>query len=518
MRLTYSLTAFVCTLSSFCAGKGVERPNIILIYADDMGKGMLSAYGQKQFSTPNIDYLISRGTTFSNSYGCMVSAASRASLLTGYHDCRMVENDKWSVSGSGRYINPAVYDENTGELSESVLIRTENNIDSCDVTLSSGDYYLAQVFKKAGYVTGEIGKLEWGWTATRKQMKSHGWDYYYGYLDHVRCHGFYPPFLFDNGGLVRIEGNTHNNCGKTQEYETPETYAARWNMEGKKIYSQDIFNEKIKQFIEYNKDTCFFLFHPTQLPHGPVMIPQVDEEISRNSNLTQIEKEYASMVKRLDEQVGIILEEARKCGIENHTIILFASDNGHEIYYAQAGRINKVYSDTHGKRFDNYTYKYRSELAGDIFDGNNGLAGLKRSNLEGGVRIPLVWYGPGIPKGKVRSDVVSMYDLVPTFAEMLGVELAVKKTGNSILQLIKKNKRLSKDRYIVYASYEGAALITNDGWKIRRIKDTTEIYNIRIDPEERDELSGKFPDKKVFLESLLFKECNNDWSNGICRY
>ena len=507
-----------CTIITPCFAKKTLRPNVILIYADDLGRGMLSHYGQKQFTTPHIDSLFRCGTGFENAYGCMVSAASRASLLTGYHDCRMQAKDKWIISPSGKYITPPIYQEATNKIDKSVLLHSEAEINKNDIILKSGDLYLPQVFKQAQYVTGEIGKLEWGWTATRKQMKAHGWDYYYGYLDHVRCHGFYPPFLFENDSIIQIEGNTHNNCAKTGEPETEAVFQARWNMDGKKVYSQRLFEEKIKAFIEANKDTCFFLFHPTQLPHGPVMIPEVNAEVANNSHLTQIEKEYASMVKMLDDQVGMICDEIRRLHLEDRTIIIFASDNGHEIYYSQAGRINKVYSDTNGKTFDNQTYKYRSVLAGDIFDGNNGLAGLKRSNLEGGIRVPLVWSGAGIPQGKVCHEIVSMYDLIPTFAEMLNVKLPAKKSGISIQPQIKKEKALPKKRYIVFSSYTGAALITNDGWKIRRINHTTELYNIRRDPAEYNELSKLYPAKKAVLEKLLLKECAGNWENGLCQY
>lgn len=70
---------------------------------------------------------------------------------------------------------------------EKDIKRIEYNIDKNDIVLPKNDLYLPQVFKQAGYVTAQIGKLEWGFTATRQQMKRHGWDYYYGYLDHVRC-------------------------------------------------------------------------------------------------------------------------------------------------------------------------------------------------------------------------------------------------------------------------------------------------------------------------------------------
>lgn len=79
-----------------------QKPNVIFIYADDLGKGLLSAYGQQQFTTPNIDNLVHQGTSFEKAYGCMLSAPARASLLTGYHDCR---TDKWKISNGGLLVD-----------------------------------------------------------------------------------------------------------------------------------------------------------------------------------------------------------------------------------------------------------------------------------------------------------------------------------------------------------------------------------------------------------------------------
>lgn len=484
------------------------KPNVIYIYADDMGKGMLSAYGQKQFTTPNIDALIANGTSFDRAYGCMLSAPARASLLTGYHDCRP---DKWVISRGGRYI-PATDDlERIPEI--------ESQIDADDITLAKDDYYLAQVFQKAGYVTGEIGKLDWGFTATRKQMKEHGWDYYYGYLDHVRCHGFYPPFLFEDGEIVTIAGNTKANCGKSIEKETEAAYRERWDRNGKAVYSQDLFLDKILSFIRENKDKPFFLFHPTQLPHGPVAIPAVHPELEKNSDLTPIEKEYGSMVKMLDDHIGMIRTELRKLGLDKNTIIVFSADNGHETYYSQAGRCEKPYRNMQtGELFDDYTNKYYSILGGDIFDGNAGMAGLKRSNLDGGVHIPLVFYGEGlIPSGKKSKELVSNYDFLPTMADMLQIPLPVKKDGISFLPVLMKEGKMAKDRYVVYGSNLGPGVVMNDGWKLRyyKKKDVFELYNLHEDPQERKNLIDKFPAKAEELKAIILKECGGNLENGV---
>lgn len=307
-----------------------SKPNVILIYADDLGRGLLSGEGQRIIKTPNIDGLANEGIRFENAYGVMFCAPARASLITGYHDAHM---DRWKITAGGAYLNISRGKMDQGEI--------EQKLNDQLGEIPENEVFLAEVFKNAGYVTGEVGKLEWGFSATDKQMKRHGWDYYYGYLDHVRCHGFYPPFLFENGNLVNIEGNTRADCGKTMERETDKAFEERWDMEGKTTYSQNLFLEKILTFIRDNKDKPFFLYHPTQLPHGPVAIPEVHEDFVNDDRLTQIEKEYASMVKMLDEHVGIIMNELKVLGLDENTMVIFSGDNGHEIYYTKEGRIMK---------------------------------------------------------------------------------------------------------------------------------------------------------------------------------
>lgn len=504
------IAAFSCLALAavpIAARERAPKPNVIYIYADDMGKGMISAYGQTQFTTPRIDALIRNGTSFENAYGCMLSAPARASLLTGYHDCR---TDKWKISRGGRY---AVAAEDT-----AVIASREAAIDAEDIRLPASDLYLPQVFKKAGYVTGQVGKLEWGFTATRRQMREHGWDYYYGYLDHVRCHGFYPPFLFDNGFIVLLEGNTRPDCAKTAEPETPEAYRERWDMTGKHTYSEEVFIEKAVGFMRAHRDEPFFLFYPTPLPHGPVSIPAVHPELAANPNLTPIEKEYASMVKRLDDSVGKLMDEVERLGIADRTVFVFAADNGHEIYYAEEGRCEKPYRDvTNGVLFDNYAHKYYSGPAGDVFNGNAGRAGLKRSNLEGGLRIPLAVYGKGlIPAGATCREAVSNYDFLPTVADWLGVPLPVQKDGKSLLPALLEGKSLGP-RHLVFSSTEGPALLTSDGWKLRSYaaEQAFELFYLPDDPQERTDLAGKFPERTAALRELLLTACGGDLRNGL---
>lgn len=366
-----------------------DKPNIILIYADDLGKGLLSHEGQQIINTPNIDLLAAEGLRFQNAYSSMLCAPARASLISGFHDCH---SKGFEITNSGIYKKIS-----TGEYTHSEIETIVNDVLS---PVSDEMVFLGEVAKEAGYTTAQYGKLEWGFAATHKQMERHGWDYYLGYFDHTRAHGFYPPFLFENGNLIELSGNTLSNCGKSGEPETQKVYEERWDMAGKEVYSQDIFMDSVLDFIFTNADHPFFLYFPTQLPHGPVSIPAVHPDYINDERLTQIEKEYASMVKLLDDNVGQILQKLKSCNIDYNTIVIFTSDNGHEIYYSKEDRIHKPYTNMRtGEIFDNLESKYYSDSGGDVFDGNDGRAGLKRSNLQGGIEVPLIIRWPG----KIRS-------------------------------------------------------------------------------------------------------------------
>lgn len=503
MKINSLLILFISLLAS-CTST-TDKPNIILIYADDLGIGMLGHEGQKIIKTPHIDRLAAEGMRFENAYANMLCAPSRASLITGLHDCH---ENRFEVTHGGIY----------KKATQSNLAEIENTINSVLSPIPEDQVFLGEVAQKMGYKTAQFGKLEWGFAATDMQMKRHGWNHYFGYLDHERAHGFYPPFLFEDGKMVEIEGNTLLNAGKSAEPETPEAFEERWNMDGKKVYSQNLCMDKVLNFIEGNQENPFFLYFPTQLPHGPVSIPEVHPDFINDDRLTQIEKEYASMVKMLDDNVGQILGKLEALNLDENTIVIFAADNGHEIYYGLEGRVLKPYTNMQtGERFDDIQNKYYSELSGDVFDGNGGRAGMKRSNLQGGINIPLIVRWPGkIEEGITSKRLVTNYDILPTIAEITGFEKPYKTDGISFLkELLNGNKEKEHD-YIVYSSFTGPTLITNEGWKIRTDlkRKVVELFYLPNDFKEQKDLSKQEPEKLKNLETLLLKACDGDLNNG----
>ena len=135
-----------------------NNPNIILIYADDLGRGMLSCYGQQHFETPNIDRLANEGMRFNHAYGCAFCAPIPIKYANrNYNDCHQ---GTWTYTKGGIYNNISSGEMEYSEITE--LIHTTG------LQATSDDVFLAQIPEEAGYTTGQIGKLEWGFGNYRR--------------------------------------------------------------------------------------------------------------------------------------------------------------------------------------------------------------------------------------------------------------------------------------------------------------------------------------------------------------
>jgi arylsulfatase A-like enzyme len=255
------------------------------------------------------------------------------------------------------------------------------------------------------------------------------------------------------------------------------------------------------------------------LPHGPIIIPEVHPAVRDNPALTQYEKEYASMVLRLDQTVGLILDELDRLGIADNTMVVFCSDNGHSVYYQQEGRCYDNRAVAGGELFDNIERTFYSDCCGDVFDGNDGMAGLKFSNWEGGVRLPFLVRWPGAVKPASESHrLFAMYDFFATLADMLGLPCPAGKDSVSCLDELRGAGDGRRGAAIFFASKLGPAMVTDDGWKLRQVTvPKRNLYQLfHLPGDYREEKNCVFDHRALvedFGRQLLFA-CDGNFLNG----
>ena len=145
------------------------------------------------------------------------------------------------------------------------------------------------------------------------------------------------------------------------------------------------------------------------------------------------------------------------------------------------------------------------------------MAGLKRTNWEGGTRVPLFWYWENkIKPGTISHQMVSNYDLLNTLAEIVGQDQVSGKDGISYAKTLYGEQSELRD-YTVYGSFIGPAIVTKEGWKLRYYaqKNVFQLYYLPDDYKEEKDLSELHKGKVKKLKNILFEECDRDWNNGI---
>ena len=417
-----------------------EKPNIIYILADDLGYGDLSCYGQKNFSTPNIDKLAASGMLFTQHYaGCTVCAPSRSALLTGQHTGHTPVRGNMEIQPEGQHPLPA----NT-------------------VTI-------AKLLKGAGYKTAAFGKWGLGFPGSEGSPNNQGFDEFLGYNCQRLSHHYYPWHIWNNDEKMVLVENEGQKTG---------------------IYAPILIHERTLAFIEENKDEPFFLYVPSLIPHAEMFAPEEYMERFRGKFLPEMSYHgvdsgrgfrlgaygsqpeahaaFAAMITLLDEQVGEILDKVKELGLEEKTIIIFSSDNGP---HREGG------ADP------------------DYFDSNGTYTGYKRDLTEGGIRVPMIASWPGKIKEGSRSDLPSAFwDMFPTFAQLAGVEVPENIDGISILPTLLGEKEQKKHEYLYWEFHEGGgkqAVLYKGKWKGIRL-DVREnpdgpiaLYNVVDDPAEQ---------------------------------
>ncbi len=375
MKYTYALLTALL-LAPLDALHAAARPNIVIILADDLSYVDVGYTGQKMFATPHIDRLAANGMRFTQAYsGAPECAPSRASLMTGKHmgHCRIRSN----ATKNGRGY------------------------------LQAEDVTLAKTLKAAGYATGFVGKWGMGLMDDDGAPFRQGFDYSFGFYNQGHAHSYYPNYLEENCRQVQIPENQGFDMAALYAHSSKDRnrYDAQGNFLApgvadpvKAKNSQALIHAAGLDFIRRNKSQPFFLYYATQLPHGPVVIPNLGDYKDKDWPLKN--KEWAAMVAWLDRCVGEIVALLRELKLEENTLILFASDNG----YSQWGYFAR------GKWNDDPLFKNKGPWPGGKF-----------ALYEGGCRVPFFVSWPGRIKAGESRHVLAFYDVMPTLAGLVGI-------------------------------------------------------------------------------------------------
>lgn len=280
--LISTMALAVCSVSVTAAelNSSGQKPNLVIILADDLGYGDVGFTGSKQIKTPHLDKLAASGVTFDQGYvSAPVCGPSRAGLITGRNQVDF-GFDNNLVSRAPQY-----------------------NKDHFGLPLS--ETTIADRLQKLGYVTGLMGKWHLG-DETHFQAQKRGFDDVWTYP-----HGGHDYFRVDPKSKEKYLQPLISN------YKTPEPIT---------YITDDTGNESI-DFIRRNSDKPFFLYASFNAPHAPLQAPE--EDIKRYAHIKDEKRRiYSAMVHRLDVNVGKIVDELKTQNLLDNTIIVFLSDNG----------------------------------------------------------------------------------------------------------------------------------------------------------------------------------------------
>ena len=426
-----------------------RKPNIIYILADDLGYGDLGCYGQKQIQTPHLDQMAAEGMRFTAHYaGSTVCAPSRCCLMTGYH---------------------------TGH----ALIRG-----NATVPLRPQDVTIPEVLQPAGYRSALIGKWGLGEAGSTGVPTKQGFDYFYGYLNQIRAHNFYPEFLWRNEDKVELDNEViYTETG----YSKGVGSAAVKQVD----YSHDLFAQEALQFVKENADLPFYLYLAFTIPHANneywlldghgMEVP--DYGMYADQDWPEAQKGLAAMITRMDRDIGELLKTLQELGIEKNTLVMFSSDNGPH---------------------------REGENDPDFFNSNGPLRGIKRDLYEGGIRVPLIARWPGTVPANTTSDLPSAFwDMMPTFAELADVAAPQDTDGISMVPTLLGNFDQQKEHEFLYWEFhEGQAssqAVRMSKWKaVRHDPDgPLELYNLEQDIGEENNIADEHPEIVSRIEEYL---------------
>lgn len=372
-----------CTSKTEKKEAAKKPPNIILIFADDLGYGDIGCYGAEGIKTPNLDTLAAGGFRSTDFFiPANVCSPSRAALLTGRYPMRA----GYPVATRPDFLKYKHY----GFAAEEVTI--------------------PELLKSAGYHSLMVGKWHLGMNVEGSHPLDAGFDEYLGI-----------PRNYDNQG--RGDNNTlYRNRDIEAENVSCEILTSR-------------YTDKVLSFIQKQKDDPFFIYVSHHIVHNP-LLPSEDFKGSSEYGV------YGDFVQELDFSTGRIMDALKKVQLDENTLVVFTSDNG-PTYKGQTG----------------------------------GLSGGKYCTMEGGHRVPGIFYWPDeIPAGQTSNTLISSMDLLPLFCGLAGVDVPAdrKIDGKNILDILKGKATESPHEFTYYYNGTNLQAVRKGKWKLhlpRAVKD-----------------------------------------------
>lgn len=445
------------------ATRSDDRPNIIVIVADDLGINDMTDYDDLDPSgtmdTPNIDFIANSGIKFKNAYsGSATCAPSRGMIVTGRYATSTGYEFTPVPDGMARAIN-LFNPEETRYMAESV----ESNPLFDNQGLPAEEITFAETLKDAGYYTAHIGKWHLGRGPVFAPL-SQGFD-----ESLMMASGLFLPE--DDPNVV----NAYLPWDPIDKFLWAILdYAASFNESSErdnwfepKGYLTDYYTDEALKVIEANKNRPFFLYLAHWGVHTPLQALKSDYDKLTHIN-NHIERVYAAMIMSLDRSVGRIVESLEANGLSENTWIIFTSDNGGANYI--------------GLRYINSPYR-----------------GWKLTLFEGGIKVPLIFWKDGIASQEVAQRAMHI-DIMPTIHGLINEELTHSVDG---IDLFADEYDLNQ-RPIFWKTGHNKVVI-KDNWKLQ-VEEYSQkqwLFNLADDPTEQLELSDQYPEKVYELMALI---------------
>jgi len=430
--------------------RGTDKPNVVLILIDDLGWRDLGYMGSKFYETPNIDKLSGQGIIFTNAYAaCAVCSPTRASIQTGRYPARLGVTDwiraRFQITGTN-VVAPPPFEENGAN-----KLRTPSN----PFWMELSEVTIAEVLKKSGYFTCHIGK--WHLGTDDYYPEKQGYDVNIAGCDMGQPVNYFDPYTDKNGvGFPNLKSRLPGE------------------------YLEDRLSSELKTIIQTHKDKPFFINMCNYAVHTPLMAkPELIKKYeSKKAVDGQKNVVYAAMIESMDQAVGNLMNTLKDNNLLENTIVFFLSDNG--------GLIGPT--------------------------DNSPLRSGKGYPYEGGIRIPMIVSWPGkIKSGLVNDLPITTVDLLPTICALTKSPLPKTELDGRDISPSFEGKELDHvPLYWHFPHYRGGdvvpySIIRDGDWKlIKRYEGKTfELFNLSNDFEEKEELSGKFPEKVKELDLKL---------------